>query len=273
MRATKLASPHSTTQRRAPRMAQADMHTSEKAASLEHEHEHERHEPARDSIGTLAAALFPALEDLPRVPQQARSREKRNEILKAAARMFVEHGYAGTTTDDIAEAAGVSVGTFYNYFRNKRQVLIALVLERLEDIFSNIQLAQMDFTTGNHDETIRRAITAVLASNQSSLRRVWLELMSQNPDLVPYQQFIRRHVLTQLEANLRRAKEHGETWPDLDVEAAALAIFTLLDSMSMRRDDTLSTERVIEALTQMVYRTLFPPRPEPAALPTVPPTL
>ena len=77
-----------------------------------------------DTISALAATLFPALEALPRVPQQARSREKRDEILKAAAAMFVARGYAATTSDEIAAAAGVSVGTFYNYFRNKRQVLV-----------------------------------------------------------------------------------------------------------------------------------------------------
>jgi AcrR family transcriptional regulator len=211
------------------------------------------------SVEALVAALFPALEGLPRVPRQARSREKRDEILKAAAALFIEHGYAGTTSDDIAAAAGVSVGTFYNYFRNKRQVLVALVLERLEEIFSNIRLGQMEFSSGNHRETIHRAIVSVLSGTQTGLRRVWLELMSHDPELVPYQQLIRRHVLARVEANLREAAQRGETWPDLDVEASALAIFALLDSSSLRRDDAIGDERMIEALTSMVYRSLFPP--------------
>ncbi len=217
-------------------------------------------EPARaGSLRDLAAALVPALDELPRMPQQARSREKRDDILLAAADVFTERGYAGTTSDDIAASAGVSVGTFYNYFRNKRQVLVALVLERLEDIFTNIRLAQMEFTSGNHRETVRRAIVSVLSGTNSGLRRVWLELMSRDPELVPYQQLIRRHVLARVEANLRGAVERGETWPDLDVEATALAIFTLLDSLSLPRDDTPGDERMVEALTSMVYRSLFPP--------------
>ena len=38
------------------------------------------------------------------MPRQARSREKRDELLKAAARIFIERGYAMTTADDIALA-------------------------------------------------------------------------------------------------------------------------------------------------------------------------
>ncbi|HLZ20879.1 MAG TPA: TetR/AcrR family transcriptional regulator [Ktedonobacterales bacterium] len=207
----------------------------------------------------LVAALFPAREKLPRVPQQARSREKRDEILKTAAVMFAERGYGGTTSDDIAEAAGVSVGTFYNYFRNKRQVLVTLVIERVEDIFSNLQLAKMDFSQSGDRESIRQAITAVLGGTQSALRRVWMELMSHDPELTPYQQVIRQHTLNKVEENLRQAAARGETWPDLDVEATALAIFNMLDSTSLRLDSGLSGERLIEALTDMVYRSVFPP--------------
>lgn len=213
-------------------------------------------------LRALAAALFPAREELPRVPQQARSREKRDEILKAAASLFVERGYAGTTSDDIAAAAGVSVGTFYNYFRNKRQVLVTLVIARLEDIFGNLQLARLDFSLGQHHRTIiRNAITAAMGGSQQGLRRVWLELMSLEPELIPYQQMIRRYVLTQLETSLRAARDKGETWPDLDVEATALAVFSLLDTIGMRdgADQPIDAERVIETLTNIVYRSVFPP--------------
>lgn len=213
-------------------------------------------------LRALAAALFPAREELPRVPQQARSREKRDEILKAAAALFVERGYIGTTSDDIAASAGVSVGTFYNYFRNKRQVLVTLVIARLEDIFGNLQLARLDFSLGHpHRAIIRDAIAAAMGGSQQGLRRVWMELMSLEPELIPYQQMIRRYVLTQLETNLRAARDKGETWPDLDVEATALAIFSLLDTIGMRdgADQQIGAERVIETLTNIVYRSVFPP--------------
>src|SRR5437867_11382116 len=74
--------------------------------------------------------------DLPRVPQQARSRRKCDAILAATSRLFAERGYDATTADDIAAAAGVSVGTFYAYFRNKRQAFLMLYAEHHQAVLA-----------------------------------------------------------------------------------------------------------------------------------------
>jgi len=56
--------------------------------------------------------------------------EKRDEILDAAAQLFVEHGYAGTSMNALAKAAGITPTTIYWYFDDKDAVLLA-VLSRL----------------------------------------------------------------------------------------------------------------------------------------------
>ncbi len=211
-------------------------------------------------LSALAETLFPARKELPRIPQQARSREKRDDLLKATATLFMERGYAQTTSDDIAAAAGVSVGTFYNYFRNKRQALMTLAIERLDEIFGNIQLAQMDFSHDNHRETIQQAVTAVLSAGQSGLRRVWQEIMSLEPELAPYQQHIRRYVLAQIEERLRQARQRRITWPDLDIEATALAILTVMEAANLQTATQISDERLIQTLTNMIDRSIFPPQ-------------
>jgi AcrR family transcriptional regulator len=55
---------------------------------------------------------------------------RRNQILDAAAQVISERGFARATTRAIAETAGVSEGTLYNYFANKEDLLLKLV-ERL----------------------------------------------------------------------------------------------------------------------------------------------
>ena len=52
---------------------------------------------------------------------------RRRQILMGAAQVFAEKGFHKATTKEIAQAAGISEGTIYNYFKNKRQVLIAMV--------------------------------------------------------------------------------------------------------------------------------------------------
>ena len=48
-------------------------------------------------------------------------------LLHAAARVLVKHGYDGATTNRIAEVAGVSVGSLYQYFPNKESIVAALI--------------------------------------------------------------------------------------------------------------------------------------------------
>ena len=59
-------------------------------------------------------------------PKQARSRETFEAILGAAAQVFERKGYVGATTNRIAERAGVSIGSLYQYFPNKDAILVEL---------------------------------------------------------------------------------------------------------------------------------------------------
>jgi AcrR family transcriptional regulator len=68
-----------------------------------------------------------------RRPRQARSQATAAAILEAAARVFAAHGYAAGTTNRIAERAGVSVGSLYEYWPNKDAILTALLERHLAE--------------------------------------------------------------------------------------------------------------------------------------------
>lgn len=61
-----------------------------------------------------------------RVPQQSRSRALVARVLQSAAELFASEGYEQTTTNRIAAAAGVSVGSLYQFFVDKHAILDAL---------------------------------------------------------------------------------------------------------------------------------------------------
>jgi AcrR family transcriptional regulator len=73
-------------------------------------------------------------ETSPPLPCQERSREKRAQLLAAALALFAEKGYQATSVDAVAQRAGVAVGSFYQHFRNKRQLLLVLVDQLLEGL-------------------------------------------------------------------------------------------------------------------------------------------
>ena len=66
-------------------------------------------------------------------PVQRRSRVTVEQLLAAAAQVFETLGYAGGTTNRIAERAGVSVGTLYQYFPSKEAVAVALLEGHIEE--------------------------------------------------------------------------------------------------------------------------------------------
>lgn len=64
--------------------------------------------------------------------------QSRQTILLAAARQFELHGFANTSIAGIMQAAGLGVGTFYNYFGSKEEVLLTLAKNLREEIEQSI---------------------------------------------------------------------------------------------------------------------------------------
>src|SRR3990172_1084369 len=59
-----------------------------------------------------------------------RPRDRRRSILRAAERLFAQHGYARTSMKRLAGSVGVTDAALYNHFRSKREILEALYEER-----------------------------------------------------------------------------------------------------------------------------------------------
>jgi len=73
-----------------------------------------------------------------RVPSQERAIRTRASLVGAAKAEFSERGYASATAKSIAERAGVSTGSFYQYFRDKDQVLYELADERQTHVATQV---------------------------------------------------------------------------------------------------------------------------------------
>lgn len=69
--------------------------------------------------------------------------ERRKEIMDAATRLFKEKGYEQTIVSDIVSSVNVSQGTFYNYFKSKDDILVAILEELREDIVKELVKEEM----------------------------------------------------------------------------------------------------------------------------------
>jgi AcrR family transcriptional regulator len=68
-----------------------------------------------------------------------RREETRDKIIIAACELFSKYGYHNTQVMDIVKAVGMSAGTFYNHFKDKRDLFEKLTLESLESLRHHIK--------------------------------------------------------------------------------------------------------------------------------------
>lgn len=59
-------------------------------------------------------------------------------MLEAAAQLLARDGYDGVTTNHVAEAAGVSIGSLYEYFPNKQAIIAAMLARELDEIAAEV---------------------------------------------------------------------------------------------------------------------------------------
>ncbi len=97
-------------------------------------------------------------------PSQARGKERVRIILAAALKTFQERGFVSATTNEIAERAGIPIGSLYRYFPNKDALLLALTDLYVHDVsalFDNIASHPL-FATFSWDEIMLLSIDAWL---------------------------------------------------------------------------------------------------------------
>jgi AcrR family transcriptional regulator len=114
-------------------------------------------------------------------PSQRRSRDTTNAILDAAARVLIEHGYLRATTNRIAERAGCSIGTLYQYFGDKNEIFEALV-HREADLYLNAVKSHLPASGATPEQAIRGFMEAGYANHSliHTLRVVMRHLPSKN---------------------------------------------------------------------------------------------
>lgn len=79
-----------------------------------------------------------------RIPKQRRSMERKQRIMDAAMALFAEKGLKGTSSNEIAREAGVSIGTFYNYFEDKRSLFLEILEAHLDNFITGIYSLKRD---------------------------------------------------------------------------------------------------------------------------------
>lgn len=197
-------------------------------------------------------------EDLPPEPRQKRSLDKRARLKAAGLVLFGEKGYESTSIDEIARRAKLAVGSFYQHYRYKRQLLLALMAELLE------KLSQLDFQPRGSTD-VRAVIHELLARAFShdlqylGAYRAWQEAVLSDPDLARKHQEIHAWTTARATTVFQRLQQLPGARTGIDIPGLARVMdsfFWSLLAQAVRRP-RVELNRWIDSSTHLIYHAMF----------------
>lgn len=102
------------------------------------------------------------LPDPRKRPRQARSVATFEAILEAAARILESLGFAGFNTNAVAELAGVSIGSLYQYFPSKESLIVELIRRERAELSNRIVEAIKQHDAADLKEKLKLVIQAAV---------------------------------------------------------------------------------------------------------------
>lgn len=167
-------------------------------------------------------------EDGRELPLGKKAVRTRDALLEAAYDAFVEQGYLATSVGDIAERSGTSLGTFYQYFRDRADVLATLVsIGVLELVRENDR--RWDPARGRLG--LRRVIASFVDAYQASaaFQKVWEEVTHIEEEMAALRRDLSRLFTYAVEEALVEGGELGLVRSDLDPAEMARALTAMAD--------------------------------------------
>lgn len=160
--------------------------------------------------------------------------DKKTAIYNQAATIFANKGFANTTVDEIAAAAGLAKGTVYYHFKSKEELLFSLIEQGVEKFVVQIETrtakakdgaerldalieAQVDFFTEYRD------FCRTMLSEIWRLESYWKQSSEK----------IQSKYLSVIHQVLNRVKREGAIKRSINTEAAAMALFGLVSVSSL----------------------------------------
>jgi AcrR family transcriptional regulator len=137
-----------------------------------------------------------ALRTNPRkMATQRRSRATVDAVLEATARILIKEGYDKASTNRVAEVAGVSVGSLYQYFPGKEALVAALIDRHNQDVTQAIQGELADAVNLSLEQAVRKLVEVAMRAHRidPKLHRVLTEQIPRVGRLEKVEFFSRRY--------------------------------------------------------------------------------
>jgi AcrR family transcriptional regulator len=223
-------------------------------------------------VGAGVSEPRPSLAPATRVDRdfaQARARNTYQALIRAAERVFADRGYDDAQSPEIAKTAGVSVGTFYRYFADKRQAFNEMIREHqqrtYELVMSNLTADAFSATRtpSERRSTIERVIDIMFQNvgEHPRLNHVFLALSMRDPDVARIRMDFEERGRSAIAALIFEVAPPGRI---VDAAAAAEVIQIAANEVAVATIGSRGAPKTAEnaarlrrALADMFYRYVF----------------
>jgi AcrR family transcriptional regulator len=207
---------------------------------------------------TAARPNLLAGEDLLPAPRQKRSLAKRERLKIAALDLFGKKGYEGTSVEEITRRANLAMGSFYQHYRSKRQLLLSLMNELLEHL-SRLELRPK--TTTDIRAGLRELLARAFATDLRYVGayRAWQEAALSDSGLAHKQEDIQAWTTSRVKAVFTVLQQLPGARSAVDIPALERVMDSFFWNLLARAPRLSQTELSswIAAATHLIYHALF----------------
>lgn len=191
-------------------------------------------------------------------PKQSRGKATVTAVLDATAQILERNGYAGVTTNHIADLAGVSIGSLYEYFPNKRAVVAATLAREISGIAKevaasmHVALAIPEQPRGGIDHWMRGIMRSL--EKRGSLLRVALREVPFFWDIAEVQQLSQtlQHITQEGRRKSERVLHFDD--PEADTYLITTMSWAAILQTVLYPPEHLSRERLTRSLVELVIK-------------------
>ena len=185
----------------------------------------------------------------------------KEKILAAAFNLFCEHGYYQTTTNHIAAAAGVSIGSLYDYYKDRDEILSDLLvkydssLNQALDEFSK----ETELCTTDTRLWVQKIIERMSALRKST-KELHIQLRSLQYSSPKVAQVLGQHKAKEIRVIHHYLQLNKTIIKPEDLDAASFVIHGMIniavDAIVFPEEKQIP-EAIIQATVEAIYRYLF----------------
>lgn len=199
-------------------------------------------------------------------PCQSRSKAMYDSILEATTHLLSEKGYAATTTNHIADRAGISIGSLYQYFPNKESIAVELLQRHIVNglDYMNPLITHAMKSKGNPAKMVKAFIEAACDhhTDNPSLHKV---LEEEVPHPAHIREALRQNEDLFAEAIVHWIEQHSPRKVS-NLHVAAKLVYFMVKTMAhwyiLSQQTEIERDVFVDEMTAIVMSYLFPSRAE-----------